>query len=128
MDAEDELHNLTDPGSLSEIMKPSPEVINLMSTSSDSHPPEATPDIFPIRGLGGVPPTSRAPFNSRFSSISRPEISFGFHSDTVLTSAQPAWPPPPELVKQYDDAVKNSRFIPTFTPKATFAFGDGWRR
>ena len=99
MDAEDELHNLTDPGSLSEIMKPSPEVINLMSTSSDSHPPEATPDIFPIRGLGGVPPTSRAPLNSRFSSISRPEISFGFHSGTMPTSTKLMWSLHSEFIK-----------------------------
>ena len=78
MDAEDELHNLTDLVSLPEIMKSSPEVITLMSTSSDSHPPEATPDIFPSSGLGGIPPASRAPFDSRFSSISRLEILFGF--------------------------------------------------
>ena len=88
MDAEDELHNLTDLVSLPEIMKSSPEVINLMSASSGSHPLETIPDIFPITGLGGIPYVSRAPFDSRVSSISRPEISFGFHSDIVPTSAK----------------------------------------
>ena len=58
MDAEDDLHNLTDPVSLSKIMESYLEVINLMSTSSDSHPPKATPNIFPISGLGGIPVAS----------------------------------------------------------------------
>ena len=85
MDAEDELHNLTDLVSLPEIMKSSPEVINLISTSSDSQPLDVTPDIFLVGGLIGIPPTSQAQDISVPSSISRPEISLGFNSDIAAT-------------------------------------------
>ena len=77
MDAEAEMVNLTSPVSLPEVIKPSPEVINLMSTSSDSRPPEFTPNIFCISGLGGIPLASKAQDISRLSSISRQEKFIG---------------------------------------------------
>ena len=59
--AEDELTDLACPVSLPNTAKIEPEVINLLSTSSDTQPsPHTKPNIFPIDELGGITPISRA--------------------------------------------------------------------
>ena len=83
MDAEEELINLTGPVSLLEAVKSSLEVMNLMSNSSDSQPPDSNPNIFLISGLGGIPPSNQTQDNSRPSSVSRPGIPTGFVSATT---------------------------------------------
>ena len=143
MDAEEELLNLSSTVSFPEAITSNTEVINLMPTSSDTHPPESIPDISPINGLGGIPPISQAQGFSRPLNISGPTISLGFNSDTpqsafsfgrldtatsqpIAIVSQPRWPP--EIVKQYDDATKRTRFVPTLTPKLSLLLELGWMR
>ena len=91
MDTVDKLTNLIGLVSFLEIMKSFLEVINFMSTSLDSQPADATPDIFPIGGFHGIPPTSPAQNISIPSNISRPGISLGFTSNPEIGLAQSAF-------------------------------------
>ena len=69
-EAEEDLNRLYDPVSLSMPASEGSEIVNLLSSDDSQPPPVSHPDMFPVRGLGGIPTASMDPKNAGVRALS----------------------------------------------------------